>query len=154
MVELLAMYRRMIRAHGVDAIDDTVEGAVVIDDVVSEWLAYAVERHDATMFGSAAIYKRAMVFFAAHIVELMPGTGVSEADPGAANAGATETYVTKRKDDTVEESYALVSGGSSSSSSTTSALSTTDANLARTSYGQNYLSIRNTRTPRLMGVVW
>lgn len=143
MIALLAKYRAMIPAHDV---------ALVVDDTVLEWLAFAVEKHDASKWGGTAIYQRAMVFYAAHYVEVIPGTGVSDGGAGGAGGSASSaTVVTKREDGDVTETY----GSTTSSSSSGGAGGSADATaLAMTVYGTAYLAIRGSRAAVVPQVMW
>lgn len=124
----LALYRELVPGH-----------SAVDDDLVTTMLALAARRHTATAWGD--LYPEAMVWFAAHRVERLPGSGASGGS--AAEVGT----ITSQSDGDLSRSYAApVSTGSA-----------LDDELSSTRYGQFYLDLRRTRAasgPTFVGVGW
>ena len=116
----LELYRALIPDHT----------AGVLDGTVLTWLGLAIRRHDAGSFGS--VYPEAMVFWAAHRIQTLPGSGA----PGAPPAGAAGPLVSHRDGD-LSRTYAPPSSGVVASGS--------DADFQRTTYGQDYLDLRDSR---------
>lgn len=120
----LALYRAKVPAHS----------SVPDANIVSE-LEDAALQHNAAAFG--AVYAIAMVYFAAHNIQLDPASGLST---GAAGGGATVGALLGVKDGDVSRTYA-----NTTSSSSAGARSGTDADLSSTIYGQKYLRLRGSR---------
>lgn len=122
----LELYRLLIPGH-----------AVVLNDTVLAYIAAAKRRHLESAWG--AVYQDAMVWYAAHLIETTPGTGAGSGDAGVVGP------VISQKDGDLSRTYAAPasSGGSSSGS------------LGTTTYGQEYLNLRNSRAataPSLVAV--
>jgi hypothetical protein len=113
----LALYRSLVPAH-----------SSVVDGTVEVWLELAARRHTATAWG--AVYPEAMVWWAAHQIERLPGSGAS-------GGGASEVgVVTSQSDGDLSRTYAVPSEATASGP---------DAALNSTRYGQLYLELRNSR---------
>ena len=121
----LALYRALVPGH-----------AAVLDATVETWLELAARRHSAAAFGT--VYAEAMVWWAAHFVELTPGTGAGS------SSGSTVGQILSQKDGDLSVTYANTtsSGGSGGT-----------GDLTTTRYGQLYLDLRNSRAAMAPGVV-
>lgn len=113
----LALYRTLVPAH-----------SAVADDTVTTMLELAARRHTASAWGQ--VYAEGMVFFAAHQVERTPGL-VS----GSGSASETGT-ITSQRDGDLSRSYAPPAS---------SGMTSSDAELQTTRYGQRYLDLRGSR---------
>lgn len=118
----LELYRSLIPDH-----------APVLDGVITARLELAAKRHDASRWGN--VYAEAMVYYAAHLVEMTPGSGA----PGAPSSGSVQGPLISQRDGDLSRTYAAPA------TSSTSTEVGTDAWLMLTSYGQQYLDLRNTR---------
>jgi hypothetical protein len=116
-VTLLELYRTMIPAH-----------AAVDEAVVLQWLALAERRHTASAWG--AVYDEAMVSWAAHFIEITPGTGA-----GSSSSSPVGPLISQKDGDLSRTYAAPVSpvGGAY------------DGSMSRTIYGEAYLDLRNSR---------
>lgn len=122
----LQLYRALIPGH-----------AAVLETTILVWLELAATRHTASTWG--AVYAAAMVFWAAHHIETLPGTGA-----GSDAAGTVGPLISQRDGD-LSRTYAQPASSSGGGSD--------DAALASTRYGQTYLDLRNSRaatTPSLV----
>jgi len=115
----LELYRILIPGH-----------AAVLEATITTWLTLASIRHSAAEWG--AVYAYAMVFYAAHQIEVTPGTGA-----GSGDAGVVGPVISQRDGD-LSRTYAAPAISSAGGSSD-------DAALASTRYGQAYLDLRNSR---------
>lgn len=115
---MLELYRQLVPAH-----------ASVLEATVSVWLGLAVQAHNISAWG--AVYQQAMVWWAAHHVETIPGTGA-----GSDDAAAVGPLVSQRDGD-LSRSYAPPAGSVAATGA--------DADLATTRYGQLYLRLRASR---------
>ncbi len=83
----LALYRTLVPSH-----------SAVTDATVEVWLELAARRHSAPVFGR--VYAEAMVWWAAHFVELTPGTGAGS------SSSSTVGPIISQKDGDVSRTYA------------------------------------------------
>lgn len=121
------LYRTLVPAH-----------SGVADDTVDTFLELATRRHTVGAWGM--VYPEAMVWWAAHQIETLPGSGAS--GPGASEVG----QLTSQTDGDLSRSYAapVVTGN-------------LDDDLRSTWYGRKYLDLRQTRAasaPTVAGVGW
>lgn len=115
----LELYRSLIPGH-----------ENVANPTITTWLELAARRHDASAWG--AVYAEGMVFWAAHRIERLPGSG-------ACGGGASEVGpITAQSDGDLSRSYGAAGGSGASSSAI-------DAELSTTRYGLLYLDLRDTR---------
>ena len=119
----LGLYRTLIPGHN-----------GVAEDVVQEFLKQASARHNAAAFGGQ--FSTAMVYFAAHLIEMTPGM------PGISGRTAAEVgQVVQQADGAANRAYAVVQSMNMSDRAQW---------LRSTVYGQAFLSIESTlvaRTP-------
>jgi hypothetical protein len=101
------------------------EFSAVADGTVENFLAYAALRIDTGIWGN--VYDQALVYLAAHMLKMDPSYG--GAYTGAAGA------VIAQKDGDLSRSYAAPPAVSS----------LTDSYLLRTSYGAQFLALRDSR---------
>lgn len=114
---LLERYRILVPGH-----------SAVLNPTVQAWLDLAESRHTRSAWG--AVYDSAMVFWAAHGIEVTPGTGA-----GSSDASAVGPVISQRDGD-LSRTYAAPALSSGS---------TADGSLGSTRYGQQYLDLRNSR---------
>lgn len=120
---LLAHYREIV-----------IEHASVADAPIQAWLGIAVRRHNAAAFGD--VYYDAMVYYAAHGVQLQPGSGA----PGAPSSSNAQGPLISQRDGDLSRTYAAPASSSSGGGGPG-----TDAWLLLTTYGQLYLDMRDSR---------
>lgn len=113
----LALYRTLVPDH-----------AAVADATVDVYLELAARRHTASAWG--VVYPEAMVWYAAHRIQRLPGSG-------AGGGSAVEVgQVVSQRDGDLSRTYAQPA-----SSGTNAA----DAELRTTRYGELYLDLRDSR---------
>jgi hypothetical protein len=109
------------------------EHSAVDPNLILVRLSAAVRRHNAAAWGD--VYGEAMVWWAAHMLQLQPGSGA----PGAPSTGNAQGPLISQKDGDLSRTYAAPA------TSSTSAAVGSDAWWMLTTYGQLYLDLRNSR---------
>jgi hypothetical protein len=116
-----------------DLYRDLVPEHVDVDsNVILAKLSAAVRRHSLAALGDVA--GEAMVWYAAHLVQLQPGSGA----PGAPSSGSTQGPLISQRDGDISRTYA---GPSSSSGGGVGS----DAWWMLTTYGSLYLDLIRSR---------
>jgi hypothetical protein len=122
----LALYRALVPEH---------TEALVPNERVTVWLELAAKRHTAARWGN--VYPEAMVFWAAHNIEMLPGSGA----PGAPVSGTSGPLISQ-KDGDLSRTYAQPSSSSTAEEGSTAWFTLSE-------YGQKYLDLLNTRESSL-----
>jgi hypothetical protein len=118
----LELYRSLVPEH-----------ALVDSNLILARLSTAVRRHNQASFGE--VYGEAMVWWAAHMIQLQPDSGA----PGAPSSGNAQGPLISQKDGDISRTYAAPA------TSTASAAAGSDAWWYLTAYGPLYLDLLRSR---------